>query len=122
MNTNQVSITDLNTAGGQRMRAYRTAFLANNFRAAATEVERKAIWAEIEVQIAAFEGIQAGLHSGDASRGLKGSSSPAVLAALDVTDSTWADYKAQLTLVSTYNSSASDGLGESASSYNQMAS
>ena len=111
MNTNQVSITDLDAAGGQRMRAYRTAFLANNFLAAATEVERKAIWAEIEVQITAFEAIQAGLHSGDASRGLKGSSSPAILTALDATDATWADYKAQLGLVSTYNSAASDALG-----------
>jgi methyl-accepting chemotaxis protein len=120
MNTNQVSITDLDAAGGQRMRAYRTAFLANNFLAAATEVERKAIWAEIEVQITAFEGIQAGLHSGDASRGLKGSNSPAVLSALDATDATWAEYKAQLGLVSTYNSSASDALGSIQSSVGSL--
>jgi len=110
-NTTQVSITDLDAAGGQRMRAYRTAFLANNFLAAATQVERKAIWAEIETQISAFEAIQVGLHSGDASRGLKGSSSTAVLSALDITDATWADYKAQIMLVSTYDSTASDALG-----------
>jgi methyl-accepting chemotaxis protein len=109
-NTTQVSITDLDAAGGQRMRAYRTAFLANNFLAAATQVERKAIWAEIETQIVAFEAIQTGLHSGDASRCLKGSST-AVLSALEVTDTTWADYKAQIMLVSTYDSTASDALG-----------
>jgi methyl-accepting chemotaxis protein len=110
-NTNQVSITDLDAAGGQRMRAYRTAFLANNFLAAATGPERKAIWAEIEVQADAFEAIQAGLHAGDVSRGLKGSSSPAVLAALDVTDNAWDEYRAQLNLVSTFDGTAGDALG-----------
>ena len=85
------------------MRAYRTAYLANNFLAASTESERKAIWAEIEGQMSAFEAIQAGLHTGDASRGLKGSSIPAVLAALDVTDAAWSEYKAQIMLVSTYD-------------------
>ena len=111
LNTNQVSITDLDAAGGQRMRAYRTAFLANNFLAAATDAERTAIWAEIETQIDAFEAIQAGLHHGDESRGLKGTSSAAVLAALDVADSTWAEYKSQLDLVSSFDPAALDALG-----------
>ena len=111
LNTNQVSITDLDAAGGQRMRAYRTAYLANNFLAAATGDERKAIWAEIETQISAFEAIQAGLHAGDAGRGLKGTTSAAVLAALDVTDNAWDEYKAQLTLVSSFNPAANDALG-----------
>jgi methyl-accepting chemotaxis protein len=111
LNTNQVSITDLDAAGGQRMRAYRTAYLANNFLAAATEDDRKAIWAEIEVQADAFEAIQAGLASGDATRGLKGTSSPAVLAALEVTNTAWDEYRSQLNLVSSYDPGAADALG-----------
>ena len=110
LNTNQVSIADLDAAGGQRMRAYRTAYLANNFLAAATEEERKAIWAELETQIAAFEAIQVGLHTGDTSRGLKGSSAAAVLAALDVTDAAWDEYKSQLDLVASFDPGALDAL------------
>jgi methyl-accepting chemotaxis protein len=111
MNTNQVSITDLDAAGGQRMRAYRTAYLANNFLAAATEDERKAIWAEIEVQADAFEAIQAGLHIGDTSLGLKGTTSPAVIAALETTNAAWDEYRAQMNLVATFDSGAADALG-----------
>lgn len=110
MNKNQVSIADMDAAGGQRMRAYRTAYLANNYITAVTEADRKAIWAEIEDQISAFEAIQAGLRSGDETLGLKGSSVGSVLAALDEVDSAWDEYRSQIDLVSTFDTAAKDAV------------
>ncbi|NQW19543.1 MAG: type IV pili methyl-accepting chemotaxis transducer N-terminal domain-containing protein [Chloroflexi bacterium] len=110
LNTNQVSVTDMDAAGGQRMRAYRTAYLANNYLAATTEAERKAIWAEIETQADSFEAIQAGLHAGDSVLDLKGTTSPAVLAALDATDAAWDEYRSQVNLVSTFDTGAKDAI------------
>ena len=110
MNTNQVSITDLDAAGGQRMRAYRTAYLANNYLTATTAEDRASIWAEIEVQADAFEAIQAGLQFGDAGRGLTGTSSPAVIAAIEATNTAWDEYRAQINLVAQFDPAVADAL------------
>ncbi len=110
MNKNQVSIVDMDAAGGQRMRAYRTAYLANNYLTATTEADRKAIWAEIETQISAFEAIQAGLEFGDEGRNLAGTSNPAIIEAITAANNTWAEYKAQIDLVSTFDTSAKDAV------------
>ena len=110
MNTNQVSVVDLDAAGGQRMRAYRTAYLANNYLTATDPEVRKTIWAELETQMDAFSAIQAGLASGDVSRNLSGTSNPAVLEAIAVTDAAWDEYTAQIALVSTFDTAAKDAV------------
>jgi methyl-accepting chemotaxis protein len=110
MNANQVSIVDMDAAGGQRMRAYRTAYLANNYLTATDPEVRKVIWDELEAQISVFEAIQAGLTVGDESRNLAGTSNPAILAALAATDEAWDEYKNQINLVSTFDTTAKDAV------------
>ncbi len=112
MNTNQISVVDLDAAGGQRMRAYRTAYLANNYLTATDPEVRKTIWAELETQITAFEGIQAGLAAGDPSLNLSGTSNPAILEVIATTDAAWDEYKSQINLVSTFDTTAKDAVEE----------
>ncbi|NQW16578.1 MAG: type IV pili methyl-accepting chemotaxis transducer N-terminal domain-containing protein [Chloroflexi bacterium] len=110
MNTSQVSLVDLDSAGGQRMRAYRVAYLANEYLAAETDAERADISEELWAQADTFDAVQAGLRSGDPSRGLLGTSNPAVLSTLDSVDTVWADYKADLHAVETFDPSVLDAL------------
>ncbi|MEE8470819.1 MAG: HAMP domain-containing protein, partial [Dehalococcoidia bacterium] len=85
----------LDQAGAQRMRAYKMAFLANNY-VIATGAEALALATELEATISQFEAVQAGLRNGDASLGLAGTTDAALLARLSSVDSTWASFEGDL--------------------------
>lgn len=85
----------LDQGGAQRMRSFRMAFLANNLRAA-SGAEREQIGQELRAVIDEFAAVQAGLRSGDAGLGLKGSTIPEVLEKLSVVDTAWEVYRTDL--------------------------
>lgn len=85
----------LDQGGAQRMRAFRMAYLANNYNMATGDT-RENLKAELMTVMGEFEAVQAGLSAGDASLGLQGSSIPAVLADLALVDEAWAVYKEDL--------------------------
>ena len=88
----------VDAAGAQRMRAYKMAFLANNY-ARATGDEGAVIGAELEATIGQFAAVQVGLRSGDASLGLEGTSDAGSLAQLDAVDAAWTPFQTNLTEV-----------------------
>jgi methyl-accepting chemotaxis protein len=94
--SNQVSLGALDLAGGLRMRAFKLAYLANNYAASRDNTERDAIRAEIAATSGQFNSILSGLRDGDATLGLDGTNDPGTLAALNTLESNWSQYSVDL--------------------------
>jgi methyl-accepting chemotaxis protein len=98
-----VSAEYVDIAGAQRMRSYRTAFLANDFRLVESDALRAVILEELDEQIMNFDNVQATLINNvddvDAQEALANS------------QATWAEYKSNLVKVTaTFDTTAIDAL------------
>ena len=69
----QVSVNEIDKAGGLRMRAFKLAFLANEYELARDEEARVSLRADIDSTVAEFAATLAGLRFGDTSLGQGGS-------------------------------------------------
>jgi methyl-accepting chemotaxis protein len=110
-NAGQVSLVDLDQAGAQRMRVFRTAFLANSYITARDTATRESLAEELHNTVMQVDNVLAGLRDGDAALGLAGSSDSRVIAALDDAASGWAAYRVDLEEVLQFDTAAVDSLG-----------
>ncbi len=101
----------VDAAGAQRMRAYKLAFLANDYSSATGEM-RDSLAAELNTTINQFAAAQAGLRSGDASLGLNGTQDQQVIAALDVVDQRWNSFRSELQVVLSGDANAALAVAE----------
>ena len=98
-----VSAEYVDIAGAQRMRSFRTAFLANDFRLAETVSEREAVLEDLNSQIDTFDNVQGTL--------LENVGNTAVQEALAISQAAWVEYKTDLNIVtSTFDTAAVDAL------------
>ena len=92
-----IPLQAIDQAGGQRMRVFKLAFLANSYPLEDDEAGRTEITQEIMVTMDQFEGVQTGIRQGSSALGLtRGIDDPAVVSAQNELDVVWAAYRDEI--------------------------
>ena len=102
----------LNHAGAQRMRAYKMAFLANDFKVALPAMQ-PAIADKLSATVAEFEEVRVGLRNGDAGLGLTATTDETVRAQLDALNVVWTPFRDDLAQVIAVGGKHGEAIGNS---------
>ena len=111
MDAKQIPLATIDQAGGQRMRVFKLAYLANEYPLAVDEAARAHIVEDMHQTMDQFEGVQAGIREGNSTLGLtQGITDSRVVTAQNDLDTVWASYKAELEQVLEYDFSSNEAL------------
>ena len=97
MSASQIPTVNINQAGAQRMRAYKMAFLVDQY-VSTTGAEQAQIGQDLVATMGQFDAVQNGLREGGGDFGLTETTALSILEKISAVDAAWASFKMNIDL------------------------